>query len=130
MIADMHRVSAHRDGVPPMMSIDAIGVRQEDDHILSRSIHDRIASAVAEDAEKKMRRIWIVPACTPCNQNRRGKLEDIGYLIRVFGFFLEANAFEPHHEAYEAALFIEAAKVAHLHLRWEADFRIAQEKRA
>ena len=51
------------------------------------------------------------------------RLEDIAYLVTVFGIFLRAAGLEYHEEAEEVRMFVDAAKLAHMHLRLEADFR-------
>jgi hypothetical protein len=114
-----------------IMHVDEIAPAMEaSDHILGESIQRRISAYVSEEADRRMRLVWIVPSCAFCNQRRSGNIEDIGYLVHVFGFFLQGHDFAPHHAAAEAALFIDAVKSAHMHLQYERQFTEAASRRA
>lgn len=96
---------------------------EHDDHILGLAIHDRIAHTLSDAQSRRMRVVWLVPSCAECNQRRSRQLEDVAYLVTVFGIYLRATGLEYHEEADEVRMFVDAAKLAHLHLRLEADFR-------
>ncbi len=65
---------------------------------------------------------WLVPSCADCNQRRSRQLEDVAYLVTVFGIYLRAAGLDYHEESEEVRMFVDAAKLAHLHLRLEAEF--------
>jgi len=102
---------------------DEMPRHEHDDHIIGLAIHDRLAHTLTDAQSRRMRVAWLVPSCAECNQRRSRHLEDIGYLVTVFGIYLRAAGHDYHEEADEVRMFVDAAKLAHLHLRLEADFR-------
>jgi hypothetical protein len=96
---------------------------EHDDHIIGLAIHDRLAQALTDAQSRRMRVAWLVPSCTECNRRRSHQLEDVAYLVTVFGMYLRAAGLEYHEEADEVRMFVDAAKLAHMHLRLEAEFR-------
>lgn len=96
---------------------------EHDDHIIGLAIHDRLAHTLTDAQSRRMRVAWLVPSCAECNQRRSKNLEDVAYLATVFGMYLRAAGLEYHEEAEEVRMFVDAAKLAHVHLRLEADFR-------
>jgi hypothetical protein len=96
---------------------------EHDDHIIGLAIHDRLAHTLTDAQSRRMRVVWLVPSCAGCNQRRARGLEDVAYLVTVFGLFLRAAGLEYHEEAEEVRMFVDAVKLAHMHLRLEASFR-------
>jgi hypothetical protein len=96
---------------------------EHDDHIIGLAIHDRLARTLTDAQSRRMRVVWLVPSCAECNQRRARGLEDVAYLVTVFGLFLRAAGLEYHEEAEEVRMFVDAVKLAHVHVRLEASFR-------
>ena len=112
--------SEHEFGV---VWTEDIARHEHDDHILGLAIHDRLAHTLTDAQSRRMRVAWLVPSCAECNQRRSRHLEDVAYLVTVFGIYLGGVGLEPHEEVEEVRMFVDAAKLAHVHLRLEADFR-------
>ena len=119
----LEMLAARSDDFFPVIWADELGRHQHDDHILSLALHDRLSGALTDEQSRRMRVAWIVPSCARCNQRRSRSLEDIAYLVSVFGLYLRAIGLDPHEEAEEVKLFVDAAKLAHMNLRMEAEFR-------
>ena len=102
---------------------DEIARHEHDDHILGLALHDRLARSLTDEQSRRMRVAWIVPSCADCNYRRSKRLEDVAYLVSVFSLYLRAAGLDAHEEAEEVRMFVDAAKLAHVHLRLEAEYR-------
>jgi hypothetical protein len=102
---------------------DEMPRHEHDDHLIGLAIHDRLAHSLTDAQSRRMRVAWLVPSCAECNQRRSRRLEDVAYLVTVFGLYLRAAGLEYHEEAEEVRMFVDAARLAHVHLRLEAEFR-------
>jgi hypothetical protein len=111
------------DDTFPVVWTDQIGRHEHDDHIFGLALHDRLAHTLTDEQSRRMRVAWLVPSCAECNQRRSRRLEDVAYLVSLFGLYLRAAGLEAHEEAAEVHMFVDVAKLAHAHLRLEAEYR-------